>query len=329
MQYALQRAGYHTVLFGKLLNSWGLKDPPYFDTWALYNGSEKSYIDAKWNIQGTVQFIDQYATRFIGDRTVSFLRSPPSSPWFLYLSVPNPHTPYIAEEQYANAAVPPWSGNPAVFESDRTDKPPYVQEHRSGFSRGNETRTAQLRTLMSVDDMVDRVMTTLRDTGQLDNTLIFFLSDNGYLWSDHGLFGKRYPYLPSIQVPMFVRWDGHLASGAVDDRLVANIDIAPTVYDAAGITPPVTADGHSLLSPYARDRLLFEYWVDAGVPTWASLVTTAGQYIETYDDAGNPSFVEFYDLARDPWELENTGVAPAGWAAQLAADRTCAGASCP
>lgn len=102
-------------------------------------------------------------------------------------------------------------------------------------------------------------MTTLRDTGQLDNTLAFFLSDNGYMWSEHGLSAKRHAYTQSIQIPMFARWTGHLPAGAVDPRLVANVDIAPTVYEAVGVVPRDDVDGRSLLSAYSRDRLLLRH----------------------------------------------------------------------
>jgi arylsulfatase A-like enzyme len=103
------------------------------------------------------------------------------------------------------------------------------------------------------------VLRVVKTKRQLSNTLVFFLSDNGYLWSEHGLGGKRHPYLQSIEIPMFARWTGHIAAGAVDPRLVANIDVAPTVLDAVGLTPTTRMDGHSLLSDQAEsavDRVL-------------------------------------------------------------------------
>jgi arylsulfatase A-like enzyme len=332
IQYHLQRAGYRTGIFGKFLNGWALQqNPPFFDSWATFGWADNHYVDGSWNIQGSVRKVSQYATHFIGDQAKAFLAAPSTKPWFLYLAPPNPHSPFTAEEKYESVSVPPWTCNPAVMESDRSDKPPFVQAQKRGCGWGQRTRTNQLRTLFSVDDMVDRVLTTLKAGGDLDNTLVFFISDNGYLWGEHGPGGKRYPYLQSIRVPMFARWDGHLPAGAVDNRLVANIDIAPTILDAAGLAP-ASMDGRSLLSGYSRQRILTENWRASEVPdlpTWASLLTTQGHFIAYYDTSGAISFREYYDLTVDPWELSNRFAPPAGWTQQLSADRRCAGASCP
>jgi arylsulfatase A-like enzyme len=338
VQYYLDRAGYRTGIFGKYLNSWFREQPPYFDRWAISKSSKTGYSGGEWNVQGTVRTVSQYGTHFIGDQADAFLNSGSQDPWFLYLAPPNPHSPYEAESKYKTAPVPEWTCNPAVLESDRSDKPPYVRLYNGNCARGQETRTKQLRTLMSVDDLIDRVLTTVRDNGELSNTLVFFLSDNGYLWSEHGLTGKRFPYLDSIRIPMFARWPGHVPAGVVDRRLVANIDLAPTVLDAAGLTARTPIDGHSLLSGYSRDRMLTEYWSGgdwAGpvegdpVPDWASLFTPEGHFIRYYRPDGTVSFREYYRLSVDPWELSNRFKPPAGWSAQLTADRTCAGNTCP
>jgi arylsulfatase A-like enzyme len=338
MQYYLDRAGYRTGIFGKYMNSWLAQRPPYFDRWAIFGKAATSYSGGEWNVQGTIQTVSQYATQFIGDKAQTFLNSTSNQPWFLYLAPPNPHPPYTAEAKYKSAPVPPWTCTPAVMESDRSDKPPYVRLFNRSCSKGKETRVKQLRTLMSVDDLMDRVLRTIQAEGELSNTLVFFLSDNGHLWSEHGLGGKRHAYLKSIQIPMFARWPGHIPAGAVDRRLVANIDVAPTVLDAVGLTATTRMDGHSLLSGYKRDRMLTEYWSGGDwsgpgegdpVPDWASLYTLNGQFVRYYRPDGSVSFTEYYDLKADPWELSNLFNPPAGWAAQLTSDRGCAGASCP
>jgi arylsulfatase A-like enzyme len=332
-QYYLDRAGYRTGIFGKHLPSvlTAGHGPPYFDRWAIFHIPEESYTGGKWNVQGTVKTISQYATQFIGDQAQAFLSSTSSQPWFLHISPPNPHWPFTPEAKYKEAPVPPWNCNPAVFESDRSDKPPYVLKFHGTCATGQSVRIQQLRTLMSVDDLIDRVLTILQAKGELKDTLVFFLSDNGWQWSEHGLSGKRAPYLQSIQIPLFARWDGHIPAGVVDNRLVANIDIAPTALDAAGITPATRMDGRSLLSGYRRDRMLTEYWLDgpSPVPDWASLLTSGGHYVEYYNSNGTVSFREYYDRKADPWELSNLRTPPSGWASQLHADRICKGAACP
>ena len=332
LHFHLKQAGYNTAIFGKFLNNWPYADnPPYFDQWALLSGMYPSYVGRNWNVDGTVVELADYPTRYIADRAQAFLESAPE-PWFLYLAPPNPHEPYTAEPAYAQAPVGTWNGNPAVREADRSDKPPYVRNSSYTLAQAKTVRARQLRTLMSVDDMVERVFATLETTGALDDTMAFYISDNGYTWGEHGLYPqKAVPYTPSVKVPFMARWPGHFAAGAKDHRIVANIDIAPTIFGALGIEPEPAVDGRSLLGSHSRDRLLLENWWSSNkqIPKWTSLRTRNSQYVEYRDSSGRTSFREYYNLQSDPWQLNNLRTPPAGVAARLAADRVCAGATCP
>jgi arylsulfatase A-like enzyme len=345
----LHRAGYQTGLVGKLLNSWPVtKTPPYFDRWAL---GGTPYFDPRFNVNGTLESVRGYATRVMTRFSVRFLRrfeeKDDSAPWLLYVAPHAPHQPWIAEKRYANAPVPRWAGNPAVFEQDRSDKPPSFSNIHFSLSQGRRVRRNQLRTLMSVDDMVGRIFKTLHRLGERRDTLAFYLSDNGYLWADHHLGGdrntagqKRLPYTPSVRVPFYARWPGHFPKGTRDPRLTGTVDIAPTVLDAAAISadptkPPL--DGRSLLEPDTRDRILLEYWQGHASPwiqTWASIRTRQYQYVEYYgDDEATKIFREYYDLVADPWQLRNlladgdpsNDPDLTALSAQLAADRACVG----
>jgi arylsulfatase A-like enzyme len=345
----LHRAGYQTGLVGKLLNSWPVtKTPPYFDRWAL---GGTPYVDPRFNVNGTLESVRGYATRVMARFSLRFLRrfeeKNDSAPWLLYVAPHAPHQPWIAEKRYANAPVPRWAGNPAVFERDRSDKPPSFSNIHFSLSQGRRVRRNQLRTLMSVDDMVGRIFKTLHRLGERRNTLAFYLSDNGYLWADHHLGGdrntagqKRLPYTPSVRVPFYARWPGHFPKGTRDPRLTGTVDIAPTVLDAAAISPDPTKpplDGRSLLEPDTRDRILLEYWQGHASPwiqTWASIRTRQYQYVEYYgDDEATKIFREYYDLATDPWQLRNlladghpsNDPDLTALSAQLAADRACVG----
>ena len=345
----LRRAGYQTGLVGKLLNSWPVtKTPPYFDRWAL---GGTPYFDPRFNVNGSLESVRGYATRVMARFSLRFLRrfeeKDDSAPWLLYVAPHAPHQPWIAEKRYANAPVPRWAGNPAVFERDRSDKPPSFSNIHFSLSQGRRVRRNQLRTLMSVDDMVGRIFKTLHRLGERRNTLAFYLSDNGYLWADHHLGGdrntagqKRLPYTPSVRVPFYARWPGHFPKGARDPRLTGTVDIAPTVLDAAAISPDPTKpplDGRSLLEPDTRDRILLEYWQGHASPwiqTWASIRTPQYQYVEYYgDDEATKIFREYYDLVEDPWQLENlladgdptNNPDVPDLSAQLAADRACVG----
>jgi len=343
IQAYLKGAGYRTAMFGKFLNYWPVtRNPPHFDVWAVIRQGSNLYYDAKWNVGGTIKTISRYATDYISDRAVGFLRASEGNdrrPWFLFLSTTAPHAPYVPEPVYADARVPGWQIPPSAREADRRDKPPYVRQRSAPLSKARSVRAAQLRTLLSVDDMVGQVMARLAELGEQD-TLVVFLSDNGFMWADHGLMGKQAPYLPSVRVPFAARWPGHIPAGALDRRIVANVDVAPTVLAAAGVEPTNPMDGRSFLSGPGRQRLLLEFWSRPGgaVPTWASILTTEEQYVEYYRLNGRTvTFREYYDLIADPYQLKNVlgdGTPQndpdvSALAAQLRAARTCAGSRCP
>jgi arylsulfatase A-like enzyme len=348
LQYYLQRAGYETALFGKYLNAWDITQaPPYFDRYALTVRSH-FYSFGTWNVNGTVKTIPDYNTVYIGRKARRFLHGAGErkQPWFLYLATAAPHGPFIPEAKYADARVPHWRGDPAVFERDRSDKPNYVQRSHGRLTYGRATRNAQFRTLMSVDDMVARVFKTLNNLGELNNTLVVFISDNGLMWGEHGLKGKGVPYDQAIKVPMLARWPGHFLPHTTDSRIAANIDIAPTVLEAAGIAPDsqYPIDGRSLLGTSShRRRLLTEHFPPGNHPPgnwdwWASTRTKTYKYTEYYEpDSTTVKFREYYDLASDPWELNNllgdsdpsNDPNVATLSQRLAQERTCVGTTSP
>ncbi len=359
VQHRLHEHGYRTAIFGKYLNRWPIETaPPNFDSWAIFTNANTGYSGGTWNVQGEVQTVDGYGTGVIADEAARFLwdEAEDRPPWLMFVSTAAPHAPSTPQARYADAGVAPWDVDPSVFEHRRgvdptglDDKPPFVRRRGFPFEKGAARRVEQLKSLISVDDLVGRLHRILGQTRQLENTLVIFLSDNGYLWGQHGRLGKSVPYQPSVRIPMLLSWPGRVAAGRTDDRLVATIDVAPTILHAAGIAP-FGLDGRSLLrSGWDRDRLLLEYW-DAGghrgVPGWASTVTAHRQYVEYYADGSQePSFIELYDRKRDPYQLANlvspivAELMPAlvadrdleldSLAEQLAVDRSCAGSECP
>jgi arylsulfatase A-like enzyme len=340
--HLLQQAGYRTAMVGKFLNHWPRRrQPPSFHRWAL---GAYPHVNPRVSVNGVVQTVEGYSTTLAGRFAARFLRGferTDAAPWFLYVAPPAPHHPYVPAPAYRARSVGNWRGNPAVFESDRSDKPPYVRRASFSPSEGRGVRTGQLRMLMSVDDMVGRVFGTLRRLGETRRTLAIFTSDNGYLWTEHH-FGhsrtvgsKRVPYTQSVQIPFLLRWPGHVSAGSRDGRITGTVDIAPTVLDAAGIVPDPAnppLDGRSLLSDERRRELMLEYFGTTGdVPTWASLRTRRYQYIEYYE-GGRTTFREYYNLIRDPWQLRNllhdgnpAGPDVAALRARLDRDRECVG----
>ncbi len=306
----LQHAGYRTGIFGKYFNQWPHdRRPPHFDEWVV---SSFGYEDSTFNIQGGDQVVPGYSMHFVSDKATEFVEQASSEPepWFAYIAPVAAHTPFTPEPAYAEAPVPPREHDPSEGEEDLSDKPPWVRAHRLLPTEIADERAAgQLRTLMTVNDMVDRVMTTLHAAGEADNTLAIFTSDHGFLWGEHGLGNKRQPYTPSIEVPLYARWPGTVTAGAQDDRIAANVDIMPTILDAVGVERERPLDGLSLLQDHERDALFLEYRSAFGrpgrLPSWASVLTRRDQYIEYYSRSGARVFREYYDLLRDPAQLVN------------------------
>lgn len=312
LQRYLQREGYRTGIVGKFLNEWDLTvDPPFFDRWAIFR-DHLNYFGVDFSVDGEIHPVEGYSTTFIEHRSIEFLTDferNDEQPWLLYVTPLASHKPFTAEPRYADAAVPPEPPSPAVLEQDLSDKPPFLQHRELGRRGSRLTRRQQLRTLMSADDLVGRVMTELRRLGELRNTLAFYLSDNGFLAGEHGLVDKRLPYTESAQIPLFVRWEGHVARGTEDARLAANIDVAPTLLTAIGVSAlrryPV--DGRDLFGPEGRSHLAMEYFFDPvrPVPEWTAVRAAEILYAEYYADDATTMFREYYDLAEDPWQLTN------------------------
>lgn len=307
VQSHLRAGGYRTGLFGKYLNAWDLNQaPPNFDDFAIMR---PAYRRAQWNVNGTVGRRPGYTTTLIRRHALEFIKANQDRPWFLYLSPYASHGPNTPEDKYANLPVPAWDGNPAVAETDKSDKPPYIQNATQDLAAGQKVRQAQLRTLKSVDDLFKAVRAELVAQGKLDDTLIIFIGDNGFSWADHGHIGKSVPYQPAFRVPFYLSWPaGGFGKGTDDDRLAANIDVAPTILDAAGIRPRTRMDGRSLLRGGRRSHLFLEFHGQPDGPgpgVWASVYTGSRIYTEYYDGGGGVKFREYYDLRKDPHQLEN------------------------
>lgn len=308
-QRYLHAHGYYTGLIGKYLNGVPTEDAPYFD-----------YTDAATDYgPGEIAGITASASTFF-DRAAER-----DQPWVLVVATYSPHDPWDNEPTQP-LAIPPYDPLPSHLEADRSDKPTFVRWRYPTDTGVATSHEGQMTEVQAADEELRNVLQIIRSHRLGGNLLSFFLSDNGYLWGEHGLMAKRWPYRESVQVPFYMRWPGHVAAGAVDNRLVANIDIAPTIFQATSVAPGYTVDGQSLLGGLARRWLLLE-WPAAGylgMPLWRSYVGTNSQYIEW----GN-GWREFYDLRTDPWEMEAINAGIPVLHSKLASAANCAGASCP
>ena len=188
-----------------------------------------------------------------------------------------------------------------------------------------------------MDDLVAAVVGALKETGKLDNTVVIYTSDNGFLFGDHRLVGKTAAYEGSIKVPLLMRGPG-IPEDQTRDQLVNNLDVTATIVDLAGAKPGVPLDGKSLVPLFAdadapwRGALLIESPVtrfDKKTNRYAGVRTATKKYVR-YEGG----FEELFDLTADAYELKNVVHDPA-YASDLSALRgaydtlkPCAGTSC-
>ncbi len=326
----LQEAGYRTAFFGKYLNAYPDRDPTYippgWDEWYAKLNGNKAY-DYRINENGQVVFhgndTEDYYTDVLSSGATDFVRraASGSEPFFMYVAPTAPHAGTAVAQRHKRAfrndeeAPRP----PSFDEEDISDKPSWIRnaERFSGQDQDRiENRNAvRLRTMLAVDEMVASLVRELEDVGELDNTFVFFASDNGWHLGEHRIDdGKDRPYEESIRVPLFVRGPG-MAAGSKVEELVINTDLAPTFADLAGIG--FSGDGRSLVplllgeEPSWRSAILLEDFSQGTMHPeeetlsppfvdFEAIRTETHKYVE-YDNGER----ELYDLEADPYELEN------------------------
>ncbi len=167
---------------------------------------------------------------------------------------------------------------------------------------------------MAIEEGVGEILKALKETGQLDNTIIVFASDNGYFYGEHGLsVERRLAYEESIRMPLLVRYPKAVKAGTVRDEFALNIDLAPTLLELAGVAVPATMQGRSLVPllkgarPAWRNSFLIEYYSDKVFPRilqmgYKAVRNERWKYIHYLELEGMD---ELYDLKTDPYEMKN------------------------
>ncbi len=307
----LHNNGYYTGLVGKYLNSWSDNPRPEFDYWvSFWGGTPKRYYDPRLNINGVRGKRVGYITYLLRDRVLEFLdkASQQSKPFLLFFTPNAPHDPFTpANEDLGLYLDIPKYRPPNFNEADVSDKTHFIQNRppltEDDITGTDALRLAQIQTLASLDRSISEIMKKLKQIGELDNTVIIFISDNGLHWGEHRLNSKSSAYEESVKVPFAMRYPRLIPKPYTDGRLVANIDIAPTIYELSETPIPDTVDGLSLTKLFSKDttwrtHLLLEAWPDRG--HWTEIHTDQYVYIETDNDLS-----EFYDLKADPYQLDN------------------------
>jgi arylsulfatase A-like enzyme len=353
----LQSAGFHTIHVGKFLNGYGRADPTYvppgWDDWiAAPDTTTNRYFNYSLNENGSIVryggAAGDYKSDVYAGKAVEAIRGraalgPAAEPFFLFVGFTAPHLPANPAPRHASRFRGKGIPRPPSFnEANVSDKPRFIRRLKRLSGRRVRRITAnhrnQLRSLLSVDQAVARIVGELQATGLLSETYVIFTSDNGFFTGEHRIpKGKYLPHEPSLRVPLMIRGPG-LAAGRRSEELVSNVDLAPTILEIAEATPTVAVDGRSLL-PFARrpgKRSGRPIFIEAntvddpspGLP-YAGIRTQRFKYVKY-----RTGEEELYDLKRDPHELRSRHRSRSYRRTLLALRqatqryRNCAGASC-
>ncbi len=259
--------GYYSGIIGK----WHWNVPRYQEAWdwsAVWEhhlpGNGKNYY---WNqslrINGAgLEPLEQYSTDAYTDLAIEFLEARAKDrekPWYLWLCYGAVHGPYTpadrhigklgesAEMVYPKDLYPPRPDKPEHMVKLSTNKPhPETGKPMKGSVPLDDVVKMYHEAVMAIDEGVGRIMKALEATGQLENTLVVFTSDQGYAWGQHGFNLKIAPYDANLLAPLIVHWPGKVPANTRSTVPVNGVDLIRTFHDVAEIEPAANLDGRNL-----------------------------------------------------------------------------------
>ena len=349
----LKAAGYRTALIGKYLNGYQAttKPPQGWDEWfATLDPTTYKYFGYDVNDNGIGRHFgssdSDYKTDVLSRQTQSFIGASATQPepFFAYVAPVAPHMPATPAPRHAHAYDGIDGPRLRSFdEKDVSDKPSWMRQlprlTAAQIADINTRHERRVESLQAVDDLVEGVVDTLNSptpdgTIPLDNTYIFFTSDNGFFHGEHRIPWEKYrPYEEDIRVPLLVRGPG-IEAGSSTRKLALNTDYMPTFADLANTSKPSYVDGRPLTGVLDgsatawRHAILIEGPRYKTVPPYRGIRTLDGTTRQKYIEYAGTSQKEMYYLGADPRELANKTTPPAGLAARLDALRVCKGDSC-
>jgi len=324
----LQQAGYETAFIGKWHMGGGSDGPrPGFDHWVSFRG-QGHYTPAAWtklNVNGTHVPQKGYITDELTDYAVDWLKDRKGEkPFFLYLSHKAVHANFTPAERHDGCyddieVKPPATQN--MTPEQLAGKPRWLRDQRNSWHGVDFPYHSELdirgyyknycETLRGVDESIGRVLDQLKEMELYESTLVIYMGDNGFMFGEHGLIDKRVAYETSIRVPMLMQCPELFKGGTVVEDVVANIDIAPTVFDAAGLVKPDYMDGGSFI-PIAqgketewRDYFLYVYYWEKNFPQSPTVFCLRGDKYKYITYYGLWDTDELYDIQADPNETKN------------------------
>ncbi|MFC1764550.1 sulfatase-like hydrolase/transferase [Planctomycetota bacterium] len=356
-----RKQGYFTGMIGK----WHWNVPRHDETWDwsavwehhLPGNMRNYYWDQSLRINGDEQMPIGYSTDSYTDLTIDFIRSrakQKSQPWFFWLCYGAVHGPYTPADRHEQLYLDqPETKIPVDVFGPRADKPKHMVD-MSMWKKDKQTGKPVYgkksldvwvkqynQAVQAIDEGVGRIMTALAETGQLQNTIVIFTSDQGYAWGQHGYKLKIAPYDATLLAPMIVMKHNTFPAGQVCDVPVNGTDIIAAIHSLGSVTSPSRLDGRDISKLFTHpqktdwhpepmiqtytgrlygdeeitkaikaarvtgiwDKLICDK--KTGTPSWLMLRQAQYKYIRYIHP---DTLEELYDLERDPGELQNLAV---------------------
>jgi N-acetylglucosamine-6-sulfatase len=345
----LQRLGYETAHIGKWHMGNDGKPRPGYDFWVAFDGHGRLF-DPRLNENGRYVQHEGYVTDILNRKATDFVARKHDKPWSLFLAHKAVHPdaeqaadgtfrmdgyrPAARHEELYRDCVFPRKPNmqtpaevvkqkPAWAEALELKSAPGARAQLAAIHAGEQEEIRlRARMMAAVDEGVGMLFDALERTGQLDDTFIVFLGDNGYFFGEHALGPeRRFAYEEGIRCPLVARFPKKIAAGTRIEQLVICQDLAPTLIELAGGKPGSQIQGRPLL-PLLRGRkvawrksFLVEYWAENAMPwlvgmTYKAVRTDRYKYIHWVNRGRAGELDELYDLDRDPYELKNVAWRP-------------------
>ena len=285
----------------------------------LYSGPSTDYIK-----HGVPEEFNQ--TTWCAEKTIEFIENQKGKPWFFSYNCFAPHHPFDPPADFLSRYNPDDMPLPKKRPEELQNKTTYQQldsrfahNDPSGYDMEKmtdndkqEVTAAYYAMIELIDKQVGRMVGALEETGQLDNTIVIFMSDHGEMLGDHGFYLKGpHFYDEAVRVPLIFSWKDRMQADLRADCLTELIDIAPTLLEAAGIDIPEYVQGRSLLpillgqtaAGQHRDYVFSEYynaWTHKHA--YGSMLRTLEEKVIVYHGTDQG---ELYDLKNDPDEFDN------------------------
>ncbi len=308
----------------------------YYNQPITYHGGETRNLKR----YSTDQYTD-WAIDFLNGKEVEGVSRDKTKPWYLWLCFGAVHSPFTPADRhlkdYPDLKVSP----PEDIFPPRPGKPDWAQKINFWEKGPNGTPMKSGRTfsswvrqyhqgVLAIDEGIDRLLKTLEETGQRENTLIIFTSDQGFAWGQHGFRHKVAAYDSNIRSPLIISMPGRIEEGTVCSSPVGGVDIVPTIFAFAGIDLPWDMHGHDLSPLLENPKIEWPHPVlmpatgrqygsntdvipkgrDAfhgEIPWYVMLRDGRYKYVRALIEN---ELEELYDLSEDPDELDNLAVKP-------------------